>query len=269
MKKMLVSVLAFATLGALPALAADMAPRYTKAPAMAVPVNDWTGFYVGLNAGGAWGREDHTTGFSPFDLDANARTGGNAAAIQAQLSGRSDLGSSFTGGFQAGYNWQSAQNWVLGIEGDINYVDLGRNTGLVQIVTLPVGVLSSQTTRLDWLSTIRGRLGYSFGSLMIYGTGGLAIAHEDSMNYTQAPLGGGLIAPEVGHVSDTRLGYTVGGGVEYALTRNWSVKGEYLYTDLGTINYVSSSQPLNVTAFHTASSAVKFNIARAGLNYKF
>jgi outer membrane immunogenic protein len=232
-------------------------------------VFNWSGFYIGVNAGGAWGREDHTTGFSPSDLAANAGTGGNAAAIQAQLSGRSDLNSGFTGGFQAGYNWQMAPNWILGLEGDINYVDVSRSTGLVQIVTLPPGTLSTQSTRVDWLSTIRGRLGYSFGNLMIYGTGGLAMAHEDSTNSTQAPLGGGANAFEIGNASDVRFGYSVGGGVEYALNHNWSVKAEYLYNNLETLNYVSTSQALNSTAFHTGSSALILNVVRGGLNYKF
>jgi outer membrane immunogenic protein len=267
-KKLLI-VASVAILGVTGANAADMGARtYNKAPPMESVFN-WSGFYIGVNAGGAWGREDHTTGFSPSDLAANAGTGGNAAAIQAQLSGRSDLNSGFTGGFQAGYNWQWAPNWILGLEGDINYIDLGRHTGTVQIVTLPPGTLSTQTARVDWLSTIRGRLGYSFGNWMIYGTGGLAVAQQDSTNTTQAPLGGGVNAFEVGSKSDVRLGYTVGGGVEYALSRNWTVKGEYLYTSLDNFNYVSTSQAENSAAFHTASSGVKFNIARAGLNYKF
>ena len=224
-----------------PALAADLPSRKAPPPVAYVappPVFTWTGFYVGLNAGAAI---DNTRyGWSPFSPD--YRPGGVA----------------FTGGAQAGYNWQTGP-LVLGVETDIAYRGASGNSNN------GFGALSMGA---GYFGTARARLGYAIDRLLIYGTGGLAYG---SVNFPGAASGFGLGgAPHFLTRLDnpgTRLGWTAGAGVEYALTRNWSVKAEYLYVDLGrnSANYLDlvTGAPVALQARNSD------HILRAGLNYRF
>ena len=233
------------------------------------PVYSWTGFYVGLNAGGAWGRDRvNTEQFEPvppfFAVDRAAISGAASPTFHP---------SSFTGGGQAGYNLQYGQ-WLVGLEGDFEYLGLKRSRGgtFPFPSTLPGGVLGPPTTffstatnvSTNWLFTLRPRLGWIANNWLIYATGGLAVGNE-KFNQSITLLGGGA---ETALFSTTRAGWTVGGGVEYALHRNWSVKGEYLYVDYGTANTTSN---LNVVAPFVSTSSVHLtsNIVRVGLNYQF
>jgi outer membrane immunogenic protein len=137
----------------------------------------------------------------------------------------------FLVGGTVGYNLQTGV-WVWGIEGDFDYSAMKDDTGGTEV-------------KLPWFATVRGRIGYAgWGSLMPYITGGAAIAKLE-------------VDTGVAKDSDTRVGWTIGAGVEYALFSNWSVKLEYLYADLGT--------------FDIGGTDVDFNthIVRAGLNYRF
>ncbi|HLL29290.1 MAG TPA: outer membrane protein [Xanthobacteraceae bacterium] len=212
------AILAFA-MAAQAANAADLPrrppPEYpVKAPPLRV--FDWTGFYAGINAGYGWGS-------SRFDF-------GAAGANHIDTSG------GLVGG-TLGYNYQIGQT-VLGLEGDFDWQDVKSNGVCV------AGVCQ---TKSNWLSTVRGRLGYAFDRFMPYVTGGAAFS-EVKANI-----------PGVGSASDTRTGWTVGGGAEYAFAPNWTVKAEYLYVDLGTLNCPACG----------ANVKVKENVVRAGLNYKF
>lgn len=205
------------------ASAADLArpvpaPYYTKAPAFAPPYS-WTGFYLGINGGGAFGS-------SSWDS-----------------TGSRDISGGLVGG-TLGYNYQFGHA-VVGVEGDIDWADINGTTSNA----CPGGCKTSDT----WLSTVRGRLGYAADRFMPYVTGGAAFGDIRAQ------------APGLGQVGADRTGWTLGGGLEAALTTNWTAKVEYLYVDLGSFNCglnCGAGLTTDNVSFHT-------NILRAGVNYKF
>ena len=220
MKRFVVAGLGFLALAAMPASAADL-PRGSmpyKAPAYVTQYN-WTGFYLGINAGGGFG-DSSWNGFAV----SNSPTGGMI-------------------GGTAGYNWQGAGSpWVFGIEGDIDWTNLKASTAC--------GALNCQTKN-NWLSTVRGRVGYSFDRFLPYFTGGVAIGDVEA-NRT------GFIGS-----TSTNAGWTVGVGIEGVIAGNWTAKLEYLYADLGdtTCSAVACGVATNVD--------LTVNVVRAGLNYRF
>ena len=142
-------------------------------------------------------------------------------------------------GATVGYNYQIGQT-VLGIEGDLDWQNVKGSTAC------PAGIGICET-KSNWLGTVRGRLGYAIDRFMPYVTGGAAFGDVKAN------------IPGLGSQSDTRTGWTVGGGAEYAFAPNWTIKAEYLYVDLGKFTC------------NLCGANVKFNenIVRAGLNYKF
>ncbi|MCH4538747.1 outer membrane protein [Ochrobactrum sp. A-1] len=135
--------------------------------------------------------------------------------------------SGFVGGVQAGYNWQFDNGFVLGAEADFQGSNL---KGEVKFNADGLGEIKAGT-KVEWFGTVRARLGYTATErLLVYGTGGLAYGKVKSY----VDLG------EIGiSSSKTRAGWTIGGGAEYAITNNWTLKSEYLYTDLGKKNFYS------------------------------
>src|SRR5258705_10996900 len=170
MKKIAMAATAVAILMTGDASAADMAPRYTKAPApIPSPVYDWSGFYVGLNAGGAWNRTDvSATPNAAFAGDFSGTTAFIAANHPSRLNK-----DGFTGGGQAGYNWQRGQ-FLLGVEADINFVDSKRSFAFGAGNVVPLSVTGSVAT--DWLATFRGRVGLAANNVLLYATGGFGVA---------------------------------------------------------------------------------------------
>jgi outer membrane immunogenic protein len=249
-----------------PAFSADLRAPVTKAPPSPPPplVYNWTGFYVGAHAGAIWSSSDHTTVMEP----------GSHVSISQGLVSAAGTGSNdrtgFIGGGQIGYNWQaSGSHWVLGLEADFSGVpnNKGSHTGTGVLANGLDTFSISHSSGFDWLATVRGRLGYAFGPSLIYVTGGVAVADLNVSSSYSDTLGG----TGAGSVSETKAGWTVGGGWEYALSRNWSVKAEYLYVhfDDATVTY-TVTHPTRGTNLTNASSSFDSNhIARAGLNYKF
>ena len=200
MHKYLLTISA-AVLMAAPALAADLPTRAAPAaPVAAAPAFTWTGFYVGANAGYAWG----TARFS--DTDGDGVSGRYNGAL---------------GGAQIGYNWQ-AGDIVFGVESDI------QATGISRSLTSDGTTLKSE---IQYFGTVRGRIGMSFDNIMPYVTAGLAYANN---KVTASEAGVSLSS------SKTHFGWTVGAGVEAALGNGWSVKGEYLYVDLQNKTYFAN-----------------------------
>jgi outer membrane immunogenic protein len=259
-----------ALLAVAPAQAADLGMR-VQPPALA-PAYNWSGFYAGLNAGGAWGHSNTGTATvydPPADYFASATNTAlfNAAGVQRGNA------SGFTGGGQVGFNWQ-AGNTVLGLETDFQSFRLNSRstaTGLFPAVLAPaIPFTISHSTSTDWLWTLRPRVGFAANNWLFYATGGVAVANvKASWQYTDS-----LANTESASLSKTKVGWTVGGGVEYALSQAWSVKAEYLYVDLGD-EQITTHNLLNAGVipipgqpfFHSVS--LKSNIVRAGLNYKF
>ena len=218
------------------ALAADLPqPAPPRAPAtyvpVPVPVFSWTGIYVGVNGGYAFGDSSWTTpGLTPT---------GNFST------------SGYLVGGTLGGNYQWGQ-FVLGIEGDWDWTNMSGSPGL----SACSGPFSTAcTTQSDWLATVRGRAGYAFDRILIYGTGGGAFGNVQAA-YSTLPFS-----------SSTQMGWTAGGGVEFAFTPNLTAKVEYLYVDLGN----QSCAVGNCSLPGSSATTVTFteNIVRAGINYKF
>jgi outer membrane immunogenic protein len=167
-----------------------------------------------------------------------------------------------------GYNWQFDTSFVVGIEGDLDWVDARNSTSVSPIVPPFAPATTTGFRALDWLGTIRGRVGFTPAPpILIYLTGGLAVGeHELGITAVGPTWGPPLDASSTAR--PTSAGWTVGGGVEWKFAPQWSVKAEYLYVDLGdtntTINYTYGP-----TSSLTAHARDTYNIARIGLNYTF
>jgi outer membrane immunogenic protein len=273
MKKFLIAAAGLVAFAA-PALAADMAPApYTKAPPMVAPVYSWTGFYIGGNAGGDWGRSDT---YSPIAI-----VGTGAAYLPSVLAdinnhaGQNVNGSGFTGGAQAGYNWQ-VNRLVLGVEADINAFRVSAsNTTSAYFTGFPgPGIAPTYTNSMstNWLFTGRGRLGFAANNWLFYGTGGVAVTDLSYQHtFVEGTFAGTSLGTEASTVSTNKVGYTVGGGFEYGWTPNWSVKAEYLYLNFGNVSSTGTvifpTGPSGNVFSHSANLTA--NIVRVGLNYRF
>jgi len=251
-----------------PALAADLPVK--APPAVVAAVYNWSGFYIGVNAGGAWGHSHANTStvFSPTGYFATTSVPAIAAAGAERIRTRG-----FTGGGQFGYNWQSGAV-VFGGELDFDYLGLRGSTSASALYPCcaPTGFTINASTSNTWLFTARPRLGLANNNWLFYVTGGLAVAQvKGDFTFTDTFA----TAHESGSVSKTKAGWTVGGGVEYGLAGNWSIKAEYLYVNIRSVSTTST----NLTAFtppiafptnvFTHSLDLRENIVRAGLNYRF
>ncbi|KPF73088.1 hypothetical protein IP69_00490 [Bosea sp. AAP35] len=256
MTKTILTALALAALGGT-ALAADLPSRKGPVYAPLAPIFTWTGFYAGVNAGGVFTENTiSTVGTAPFTI-------GNVLAERRPSSISNDE-TGFIGGAQIGYNYQIG-SVVLGIETDIQYTDISSRTS--RLGTSNATSVFSQD--LDYLGTVRLRAGYAFDRVMVYATGGLAYGDvSNRATFFNAALPGQV--DYVGGKSDIKVGFTVGGGVEYAFTNNLSLKAEYLYYDLGKQN-VAVNQVNFALAPGSYVSRMENNghIVRAGLNYRF
>jgi len=222
MKKVLAAAFAFGALvTAHGAVAADLslAPLYKAPPAEVTQAYNWTGFYFGANGGGGWGHSSWSNNATGIGL-AGGQVGGTV-----------------------GYNRQLG-SVVFGIEGDIDWSGLN---GTSTTAGCPGGCSTSDT----WLSTVRGRIGYSFDRVMPYLTGGLAVG---DIRAATAGLAGG---------SSTNAGWTLGGGLEVALPGNWTAKAEYLRVDLGSFNCTGCS------VVPGDNVSMQQNVVRAGVSYHF
>jgi len=278
MKRITGLVMACSWLLTTSAFAADLSPRtYTKAPPVAVaPIFSWTGFYAGINAGYA----DPT---ATFGVVPGGSWVGDPDYANIVSAGSQRLGlRGFTGGVQAGYNYQ-VNNIVLGIEGDLNYLGLKNSYATPVLPGASGGTYwASGDVGLDAFYTLRGRLGLAADHWLFFVTGGLAVTHEkfsQSINYINQteiiglPITGPAGGANAGSASSTAASWTAGGGVEYAFNQHWSVKGEYLYVNLKSMSFTSVYGPNGFTggtySMQHNLSLSGLNIFRAGLNYHF
>lgn len=241
------------------AAAADLPSRSVEPPAPALPIFTWTGFYVGVNAGYHFAESSNVAIATSGALTAvNTATGIVPFGLSPDRDG-------FTAGGTIGYNFQFAPQFVAGIEADLNYVD-GKDTATFIGGTVQPNSYSVNSG-FEWFGTVRGRLGFVAGErVMIYATGGLAVADiSRSVTHTNGALGVFTTASN----SDTEVGWTVGGGVEWAFTNNLTFKAEYLYYAFEDKNTaliypapVLGSQSIN--NFETNG-----HLARVGVNFKF
>jgi outer membrane immunogenic protein len=232
------------------ALAADLpvkAPIY-KGPHIA-PIYDWNGFYVGGHLGWGWGHDD-AEGFFRF-------TAGPFIAGQSSGKFPFDL-DGFLGGGQIGFNYTAWPHIVVGIEADLSAANIKAS-----ISKTTVNGTAVQDSKLDWLATVRGRAGYAFNEWLVYATGGAAWVHAKVVNTQVATFLGGVPPGTTESVSETSMGWTIGGGVEVGIARNWTAKLDYLYLDFGNNTHA-------LTIFNRVSvDHLTMNVVRLGLNYKF
>lgn len=282
MRNLLIAVAAAAVFTTGSALAADIAARpYTKAPPI-VAAPTWAGWYVGVNLGGAWG--DGSPGFAnPFTAPGNnfAVCGAPAGAVlPAPVGGLSTdcgHGSSFIGGGQIGYNWQTG-TWVFGLEADgawqnvVNrsYTRFGANgSSAMGGVVNDTAYLRS---KIDSLGTVRGRIGYAPSNWLLYITGGLAVGGVDNSVAEILNPGNACTSTAACRASSdnsVRVGWTIGAGAEWLIVPNWSVGVEYLYVDLGRTSITQAP----AGGFFSNTSVSTFDntehMVRAKLNYHF
>ncbi|MDN5003772.1 outer membrane protein [Bradyrhizobium sp. GCM10027634] len=263
----------FAVIGGMASIAAasaaDMRAPIYKAPPAVAPFS-WTGFYVGATAGAGWTQADPSLSIV---------NGAIPLYIPADIPGLSALGSpGLSGtnaivGAKAGYNQQWGA-FVGGIEGDISWFHFNKTvaTAGAPFLTFPAGTAAFSTTvSTNWLATIRGRAGYAVNKALFYATGGVAIGDVRYSNtYVGfSPLGSGFEF-EAATVSQTRVGWTAGAGIDYAITPHWVVSGEYLHVDFGS---VSTSGLVTTGSTRTAtfniSTKLTSDIGRVGIAYKF
>jgi outer membrane immunogenic protein len=179
-----------------------------------------------------------------------------------------------TGGGEIGCNFQSG-SFVYGIEGDWEYTGLSASRLATSVGTaLIVPGAISESWKSSWLATVRGRAGFAVDRVLFYGTGGLALANVKYFDQNCFGVLAGVPGCNTATSSNTKAGWVAGAGIEWAVGGNWSIKGEFLYVDLGKATNTSLFAP-NVgvnpfpNAFITHNHHLTENILRAGLNYRF
>jgi outer membrane immunogenic protein len=244
MKRVLLTTVGLAALGIAPALAADLPARtYTKAPAFVAAAYDWSGFYAGINGGGASSHEC-------YDL-----TSHNGIAVAG---GVSEGCHSATGGLvggQIGYRWQ-ASNWVFGVEGQGDWADL-KGSNASSAARIPF----TNQTKIDAIGLITGQVGYAWNSVLLYVKGGAAVTDN---KYTSFFTGSGI---QFNQASDARWGGAVGTGVEVSFAPNWSVAAEYDHLFMGNSNVTFPATNIAVTRSDNIKQDVDMGTVR--VNYRF
>jgi outer membrane immunogenic protein len=248
MKRLLLGTAAMvALLGAAnPSQAADMAVK--APPPIAAPIFTWTGFYLGGNLGAAWAQRSVTDVFgNTFTRTSDAR---------------------FIGGGQLGYNWQFT-NFVLGVEGDIDGIMGGdNNPGSAPVLINGAGPFAvTSNTPNSWVATLAARFGWAADHWLFYGKAGGGWVGNSS-GFTVTNVTTGLPVASVTNGNSVG-GWLLGGGVEWAFTNNWSLKGEYDYIGLNNRNF---AVPVTIRAGVVdtfTSSSRNFQMVKFGFNYSF
>jgi outer membrane immunogenic protein len=240
-----------------------------KAPVAPIAAPSWTGWYIGLNAGGNWGRSETSTTVEdstrpPAFFIPDGVTAINTIGLPTNFNTNG-----FIGGFQGGYNYQMGQ-WLAGVEADFEYFrSAGSNS-----VTGPLGTDSATITssvRTNWLFTVRPRLGVVFNNWLFYGTGGLAVTNlRANWNFVVNSVAN--FVSESASASANRAGWTVGGGIETMLPGKWIIGAEYLYVNLGSVSAFStnaSAAGTPITNRFNHSADLTSNIVRVRLSKLF
>jgi outer membrane immunogenic protein len=234
---------------------ASAADLPVKAPPMAPPVFTWTGFYVGGNGGWGWGRSQSTS----FIGDAAFPTGTVFNEIHS---------SGWLAGAQVGFNYQTAYNLVVGIEGEWDWTNISGTETTISTAPRFVGVSSTTTGRIKDIADLTGRIGWAAGNWLFYGKGGVALDQTNSSGVAFNPAGT-LI--ETSATSTDRSGWVVGAGIEWGFAPGWSAKIEYEHFDFGStpiaVNHVSATTGVFTTTF--VNNTERIDVVKGGINYRF
>jgi outer membrane immunogenic protein len=245
--------------GSTVAVAADMAMKAPPAPAY-----QWTGCYIGLNAGAA----ASGTNFGATVDPGTHLLGGDPALVGADGSGSANTGN-FIGGGQIGCNLQSGI-LVFGLEGDFDYFhsnpQFSNNTNTLSDGVTPFTITQSLTT--DFLATVRPRIGIAADRNLAYITGGAAftrVSYTESYVDGAAPAGTGIAT-----AAKSLVGWTAGAGWEYALADHWTFRAEYLFASFPTTNALGAITDAGggANTLHGSADLV-IQVLRAGVNFKF
>lgn len=235
-----------------------------KAPVAVPYIYNWAGWYVGGNIGYGWGRNS--------DPNLTFADPGGVVGLAAYYAAGGDVTPNVSpkgviGGLQIGYNWMLSPATVVGVVADIQASGVkasGTNT-----VDPPGGAVpstQSNSVQTDWFGTVRGKLGWAQNNWLLYATGGLAYGHvktSGTSSFVTVP-----VLTYTGSNSSTKVGWALGAGVDYGITRNWSVGLEYLYVDLGRVSYTETPNFFPASSI-TISNRAAMHIARLTANYKF
>ena len=239
-----------------------------KAAPVAPPLPSWTGFYVGGDVGGAWRAADTVTWVDPNFLL------GVPGAVPSPLLLPTKSSSGFVGGFHAGYNWQFAPAWVLGVEGDFTWPNIREDSFLTPAIQPPGAAnhtFLSASTRNNWLASVRARLGVVGWNTLWYVTGGAAWTEESYAGQGQFFNG----FSDLASFHQTKAGWVAGGGAEYMINPNWLLRAEYLYYKFDSGGASGGLPYFGPTAFGVAAPTFtwgnNYNIqaVRVGASYKF
>jgi outer membrane immunogenic protein len=247
MKTLLLAAAGLTAVAIAPALAADLparAPAYTKAPAIVEPIYNWSGFYGGLNAGGASSR--------------NCWSINNAigVAVPSTAEGCHNATGALAGG-QIGYRWQMT-NWVFGLEAQGDWADLkGSN---VSQLTAPFAVFNNNS-KIDTIGLFTGQVGYAWNNVLWYGKGGAAVTHDK--------YNGDILGTTFDTASETRWGGVIGTGFEFGFAPNWSVAVEYDHVFMGSHNVSFNATALGGISTRTDSIKQDVDIGTVRVNYTF
>jgi outer membrane immunogenic protein len=285
----LAATMAGTALVAVVAGSAQAADMPLKARPALVPVYTWTGFYGGINGGYAWSGDRSVT-FTPGDPLIQAVTcgppvGNGTCALPASPKLQGGFG-----GLQAGYNWQVNPYVLAGLEADFQGSAIRGSATNPTFNLFGTNAQIATEHSVTWFGTVRGRLGFlPTDRLLIYGTGGLAYGRVEanSVLTPSTPFGGGIGLgfgfncfagvgfPNcfTGNSAHTATGWTAGGGFEFALSANASLKAEYLYVSLGANDHTLVAVSSGIVGLPRASfivgGKVDYSLARVGLNYRF
>jgi outer membrane immunogenic protein len=223
--------------------AADLPARaYTKAPVLAAPVYDWSGFYLGLNAGGASSHEC---------LEITTSAG---SPVFPNSEGCHDATGALAGG-QIGYRWQMA-SWVLGLEAQGDWANLkGSNPSLTVIVPY------TNQTKVDAIGLFTGQIGYALNNVLLYVKGGAAVTDNKYTSFFTATN------IQFNAASDTRWGGAVGTGIEVGFAPNWSVAVEYDHLFMG--NPSVTFPPTNIAVGRSDNISQDVDMGTVRVNYRF
>jgi outer membrane immunogenic protein len=235
------------------------------ASAAPLPVYSWAGWYIGGNTG--WVGSERNITNTGTDTGTN---GLGTALRQGNIPASVDLSNNgFIGGGQIGYNWQ-AGNWVYGFEADFDGASAESSTTVTQPPNIAHGGGATFNRELDWLATIRGRIGITATpSFLLFATGGLAVGQTKIGNFVFCPM-----CPQpvdtINQNTNTSAGWTVGAGAEWMFAPRWSLKAEYLYVDLGShSSTITAAYAGPNTSTLTSTFRDSENIVRGGINYHF
>lgn len=251
-KRLLVANVLAAVLSVGAAHAADLPLK--AAPPVVAPAFSWTGFYIGAHGGYGWGQNDFRDSYT---IDSSPVDGPDASY---------DIDGGLAGG-QIGYNWQVNQ-FVVGIEADASWADISGEGSYFNGIADSCALNNDPcTTEIDALGTITGRLGVAVDHALFYVKGGAAWANVKVTSGNTDPD-----FPDTNYHAneeETRWGWTIGAGAEYAFAQNWSIKVEYNYIDLGNREVTFNYTPDDFTTATKTTLDQNFSIVKAGINYRF